>query len=178
MSTVTGRYAKALLDLAISGHAVDEYRDELEAVSRIVKAESGLNAFLLSPRKDLIAKKNMLAHVFGGSIRKNILNFLFLLLEKGRMESLPGIYSDYAEMSDTYRNIITVSVTTALPLSRAQTDSIGEKFRALYHGSSVKITVETDPSLIGGVKVAVGDRLYDGTVKGKLKKMRAALAGE
>jgi F-type H+-transporting ATPase subunit delta len=178
MSLVAERYAKALLDLAIFENAVDECQNELAAVSQIYEAESDLKTFLLSPQNDLTTKKTVLIHVFSGFIRKNMLNLLLLLLDKERMEALPDIYTAYVEMADEYRNILKITVTTALPLNRDEIDSIGEKFKSVYHGSSVKIIVETDTSLIGGVKVVVGDKLYDGTVKGKLSKMQSAIIGQ
>ena len=178
MSAAANRYANALLDLAVSEHAVDAYQDELEAVLRIVGNESEFHDFLLNPQKNLATKKTVLENVFDRNVRENILHLLLLLLDKGRMEAFPDICSAYAEMADEYRNILTITVTSALPLDPEQIERIGEKFRVLYHGASVRMNVETDPSLIGGIKVAVGDKLYDGTVKGKLSKMRSALAGQ
>lgn len=178
MSLVADRYAKALLDLAVSEGAADEYQNELIEVSRIYGAESSLSTFLLSPQNDLTTKKTVLINIFTGSVRQNLLNLLLLLQDKGRIEELPEICTAYIKMADEHRNILNITVTTALPLDKAQIDSIGEKFKAIYHGSSVKITVETDNSLIGGVKVAVGDKLFDGTVKGRLSKLQSALAGQ
>lgn len=178
MSTAANRYAEALLRLAISGNAVDEYQNELTAVSQVYQADNGLKSFLLCPQKDLSAKKDLLHHAFSRSVNRDILHLLFLLLEKGRMKSLPEISSAYVKMADDYRNIVDITVLSALPLSRAQLDGIAQKFQTMYHGSSVKITVKTDPALIGGVKVTVGDKLYDGTVKGKLSKMQSAVAGQ
>ena len=178
MSMAAERYAKALLDLAISGGAVEGYQDDLEAVLRIYEAENGLRAFLLGPQNDPAAKKGVLTVLFGEMVPQNILHFLLLLLDKGRLESLPDIFSAYTRMADEYRNILSISVTSALPLEKAQIDGIGKMFQAVYHASSVKIAVKTDESLIGGVKVAVGDQVYDGTVKGKLSKMQSALAGQ
>lgn len=178
MSLVGDRYAKALLDLAISESAIEEYQNELEAVSQVVEPKSNLNTFLLSPQKDSATKKSLLVGVFNGLIRKNILNLVLLLLDKGRIESLPDICTSYVKMADEHRNILNIKVTTALPLNKEQIDGISEKFKAMFHGSSVKITVETDNSLIGGVKVIIGDKLYDGTVKGELSKMQSVLAGQ
>lgn len=178
MSLIAGRYARALLDLAISDDAVNEYQNELTAVTLIYEAESDLNAFLLSPHRDLAVKRKLLVSVFSGAVSGNILNFLLLLLDKGRIELLPDICRAYVKMADEHRNILNITVATAMPLSKAQTDSIGEKFKAVYHGSSVKITVKTDSSLIGGIKVVVNDKLYDGTIRGRLSKMRSAIAGQ
>ena len=178
MSTVGNRYAKALLDLAVRSHSVDTYRNQLLSVSQIYQTENALRTFLLSPHYELTTKRRLLSRVFDGKIRKNILYLLLLLLDKGRIEFLPDVSSAYARLADEYQNILNITVTTALPLTQAQIDRIGEQFRNVCHGSSVKMTVQTDRSLIGGVKVAIGDRAYDGTVKGKLLKMKSALAGQ
>lgn len=177
MSMVGNRYAKALLDLAISENAVDEYQSELIAVLKIIEADNGLPDFLLSPYRNLKDKKAVLINAFSGSVRENTLHLLLLLLDKGRIESFPDICAAYVRMADEHRNVLNITITSAQPLSKAQLDQISEKFRILHHGSSVKITEKTDSSLIGGVKVTVGDKLYDGSVKGKLAGMQSALAG-
>lgn len=178
MSVVAGRYAKALLDLAVSSSAVPQYQKELAAVSEILETEKDLNHFLLSPQNSPANRKDVLAHVFQGAVSKNILNLLFLLLDKGRIDFFPQICSAYTEMAEEYQNILPVTVTTALPLDPAQIDRIGEKIQSIFHGYSVKITVETDDSLIGGVQVTAGGKRYDGSIKGKLSKLQSALAGQ
>jgi F-type H+-transporting ATPase subunit delta len=103
---------------------------------------------------------------------------MFLLLDKGRIESLPGISREFSRLADKQRNILNITIMTAVPLDQAGIDRISEKFRHLYQASSVKVTLDVQPSLIGGVKVAVGDKLYDGTVKGKLAGLQAILSGK
>ena len=178
MSAAANRYAKALLDLAVSDNAIDGYQKELAAVLQSIGAETGLSAFLRSPRNSPAVKKNVLIYIFEGLVRKNILHLLLLLLDKGRIDLLPDIGSAFAQMADGYRNILNIAVVSALPIDQAQTDKIAEKFKALYQGASVRITAETDASLIGGIKVIVGDKLYDGTVKGKLSGMKSAVSGK
>lgn len=175
MSMVAERYAKALLDLAVANGAVEKYQEELEAVSRTYQAENDLRIFLLAPQNNLTAKKTVLIRLFRGKAEENILCFLLLLLEKSRAAFLPEICRAYVRMADEYRNILNITVTSAFPLEKSQVDEIGRTFEAVSHGSSAKIAVKTDSSLMGGVKVTVGDLVYDGTVKGKLSKMRSAL---
>lgn len=176
MSMVAERYAQALLNLAIADGNVEKYQTELEAVSQTYEEEkNGLSAFLLSPRSDLPVKKSMLKGLFQERVGRNILHFLLLLLDKDRIRSLPEICRAYVHMADEYRNILNLTVSTAFPLNKEQLDGIGKTFQSLYHGSSVKIAVETDVSLIGGVKVTVYGSVYDGTVKGKLSRMQSAI---
>lgn len=178
MSIAANRYAKALLDLAVADHAVDAYNEELTAVSQIVGTNSGLRAFLHSPRKAPATKKALLTAAFGAKIRKNTLHLLLLLLDKGRIDELPDICSAFARISDEYRAILNITVISPLPLDRSQLESIGEKFKRLYQAAGVRMTEKTDVSLIGGVKVTIGDKLYDGTVKGRLSRMKSALSGQ
>lgn len=176
MPMAAERYAKALLDLAIADGDVEKYQTELEAVSQTYEEEkNGLAAFLLSPRSDLSAKKTILQGLFQERVGGNILHFLLLLLEKGRIRSLPEICRAYVRMADEYRNIINLTVFTAFPLDKTQLDGIGKTFQFLYHSSSVKIAVKTDASLIGGIKVTVDGNVFDGTVKGKLFRMQSAI---
>ncbi len=175
MSMAAERYAKALLNLAIETGAVEKYQIDLETVSQTYEEENGLSAFLLTPRSVPQAKKSVLAALFRERVEDNILHFLLLLLEKGRIRSLPEICCAYVRMADEYRNILNLTVSTAFPLDKAQLDGIGKTFQSIYHGSSVKIAVETDASLIGGVKVTVDGNVYDGTVKGKLFRMQSEI---
>ena len=175
MSMAAERYAKALLDLAAEDGGVEKYQSELETVSQAYEEENGLSAFLFSPRSNLTVKKNVLKELFQKRVGGDILHFLLLLLEKGRIQSLPEICRAYVRLADEYRNILNLTVSTAFPLDKTQIDGIGKTFQALYHGSSVKIAVETDESLIGGVKVTVDGDVFDGTVKGKLFRMQSAI---
>ncbi len=175
MSMAAERYAKALLDLAAEDGGVEKYQSELETVSQAYEEENGLSAFLLSPRSDLPAKKSVMKGLFQERVGGNILHFLLLLLEKGRIQSLPEICRAYVRLADEYRNILNLTVSAAFPIDKAQLDGIRKTFQTLYHGSSVKIAVETDESLIGGVKVTVDGDVFDGTVKGKLFRMQSAI---
>lgn len=175
MSMVAERYAKALLDLAVANGAAEKYQEELEAVSQTFQGENGLCTFLLAPQKNLMAKKTVLVRLFRGKIEENILRFLLLLLEKGRISFLPEICCSYVRMADEYRNILNITIASAVPLDKDQIDEISKTFQTVFHGSSAKITMETDISLLGGVKVTVGDRVYDGTITGKLLKMQSAV---
>jgi F-type H+-transporting ATPase subunit delta len=156
---------------------VDGYQDELSAVTQVYEAEDGLRAFLFNPRNSAPAIKAMLTNVLGETVRPNILNFMLLLLDKGRMPLLPEIYREYVKRADEAQGILNITIMTAMPLDQQQMDKISETFRTIFHSASVKTSVQTDPSLLGGVKVRVGDKLYDGTLQGKLSRLQSVLAG-
>lgn len=177
MSLLERRYAEGFLRLSVQSGTMDGYQDELTSVSEIYQSEHELRAFLLSPENDIRTKKRFLADLFGGKVEQNTLHFLMLLLDKDRIQYLPGICREYTALADERRNTLNITIWTAIPLEQHYIDSICEKFKSLFHSAFVKAAVETDPSLIGGIKVAVGDKLYDGTIKGKLSRLQSVLNG-
>jgi F-type H+-transporting ATPase subunit delta len=178
MPLVDKRYAEALINVSVEKNAIDLYQNELTAVSDIFRNESGLQAFLLNPKNSVDTKKAAITAILGGRIQQELMNMLFLLLDKSRISRLSGISREYMRMADEKRNILNITIMTAIPIDYKQVDSISEKFRKLYNSSSVKAELEVDSTLVGGVKVAVGDKLYDGSVKGKLSRLQSILAGQ
>jgi F-type H+-transporting ATPase subunit delta len=177
MPLVDKRYAEALINLAVERDVIEAYQNELTVLSDIYGSERELRAFLLNPKNSVDTKKSMLSSLFGGKVQPDLLNLLFLLLDKGRIGFLPGIGREFIRLADEKRSILHIAIMTPIPLDQAHIDRIGERFRKLYNSSSVKATVNLDPTLIGGVKVAVGDKLYDGSVSGRLSKLQAMIAG-
>jgi F-type H+-transporting ATPase subunit delta len=178
MPLVDKRYAEALINVSVGKNAIELYQNELAAVSELFRNESGLRVFLLNPKNSVDTKKTVIAAIFKGRIQQELMNMLFLLLDKSRISRLGGIYQEFSRMADEKRSILNVTIMTAIPIGQEQIDSISEKFRKLYNSSSVKTAVEIDPTLVGGVKVAIGDKLYDGSVKGKLSRLQSILAGQ
>ena len=178
MPLVDKRYAEALINVSVEKNAIDLYQNELTAVSELFRNESGLQAFLLNPKNRVDTKKAVITEIFSGRIEQELLNMLFLLLDKNRLGRLHGISLEYIRMADEKRRILNITITTAIPITRLQIDIISEKFRKLYNSSSAKTVVEIDPTLVGGVKVAIGDKLYDGSIKGNLSRLQSILAGQ
>jgi F-type H+-transporting ATPase subunit delta len=175
MSIVDKRYAEALFNVSLEENAIKEYQDDLIALVDIYKANSEFRGFLLHPQNDVKTKKLVLTNVFEGKIKKNTLNFLMLLQDKNRMKHLPTISAEFVRLADEHNNVLNITIFTAISLEEEYVKSICEKFQMLFKSSEVKATVKLDPSLIGGIKVAVGDKLYDASIKGKLSRLLSAM---
>lgn len=177
MGLVAKRYALAFADLSASKNTFGEYSDELAEISDIYESQDDLRDFLLNPKNELSAKKTVLTNIFSDRIQPDVLHLLFLLLDKGRIGSLPAIRRQYMKLANERQNILELTIMTALPLEPEQIDSISGVFQKLFHTASVKAAVQIDPTLIGGVKIAVRDKIYDGTIKGKLSGLQSLLDG-
>ena len=175
MSLIANRYAQGFYDLSLQENAVEEYQNDLKLISDSYEAESEFREFLLSPQNDIIFKKQVLTNIFKQKVGKNTLNFLLLLLDKNRLKYLPQIYKQYVKIVDKEKNVLSINIVSAIPLEQEYIDIISEKYKKLFGAEYAKVTVEIDSSLIGGIKVSIGDKLFDSTVKGKLSELRSAM---
>lgn len=175
MPLVEKRYAEALIDISIKEGALDIFQDELQAIVGIYDNHPDLKRFLLSHEIKPIIRKEALQKLFSGQIRPKMLSFLMFLLDKGRISCLPLILKEYVKLADEKRNTLKIAVISPAPLDEIQLERIKEKYRVMYNASSVKAVLQIDRSLIGGIKVKIGDKIYDSSLKGRLESLKELL---
>lgn len=169
MPLVEKRYAQALMEL--SGSDIENVRKELEDFVTIYNVDKDFRTFLLDPRIKADDKQTIIKNVFTEKLSKNVLNFILLLIEKRRIKNVMQIYEQLVIMINERFNVLDMKIITAVPLEEQQLASLKEKFRAKYGASGVKAEEVVDPSIIGGVKVIIGDKVYDGSIKGRIESL-------
>jgi F-type H+-transporting ATPase subunit delta len=175
ISAITRRYARALVELGAGQKMVERYGDELGKVSSAFAAESYLRLIMESPTFSMEKKKAILADLMKTlELSAGMQNFLGLLLEKDRLKFLPQIEGDYRNFADELSGIVRARVIAASKLEKEQQDAIGEGL-AGQTGKQVKLKVEIDPSLIGGIQVEVGGKVFDGSVRTQLRRIEDTL---
>ncbi|MFC0216399.1 F0F1 ATP synthase subunit delta [Paenibacillus chartarius] len=172
--TVAKRYAKALFDLAQEQGIVSQVEEDLSAVITIIKENVELNQLLLHPNIESSAKTNMLKQLFEGRVSEAVLGTIILLVTRGREEVLPYVLADYVQIASEALNQATAYVTAPYELSDADKASVAEHFGKLS-GKTIRVHTTIDKSLLGGIKVRIGDRLYDGSLSGKLNRLEKKL---
>jgi F-type H+-transporting ATPase subunit delta len=165
-------YAKALLGAAEKAGqtaAVIADFDAVidEALNVHPKLEAVWNSILVSPED----KSGMIDRLFGGRISPLLINFLKVVAHHGRLDCLRAIHSQTRVFYDVLKNRVRVQLTTAEPVSQALVDSIVESLRSKLGGEPVLEQV-TDPTLIGGAVLRLGDTVYDGSVANQLENLR------
>ncbi|KNY28511.1 F0F1 ATP synthase subunit delta [Pseudobacteroides cellulosolvens] len=175
MPLIDKRYAEALVEIADNANAIDEFQHELVEIIGIYKDQQDFRLFLNNPEVKIDTKKETLKSIFSKDLRPEILNFLLLLLDKDRIKHLPGINDEFIKLADIKRNTLNMTIISAAELDELQITKIKEKYGKLYSATSVKASVEIDQSLIGGVKVKIGDKVIDGSVKGRLESIKELL---
>lgn len=170
MAVAAKRYAKALFEVAKDKGTVEETQAQLAAVAEAIGGSLEIRSFLDHPNVSSDVKIRVLKEAVGGKVSDYVLNTLQLLVERGRGSAISSVFSAYSSIADEALGRANAVVTSAFELTEDQKNEIVRKFSAL---TGKKITVETvvDPSLLGGVRVRIGDTLYDGSLAAKLAEL-------
>ena len=120
LSKVAVPYAEALLDLAQSNDSLKETTNDMNFVSQILGDSSDLKKFLGNPLITKDAKKNTVKDIFGEQIDASTLKFLWLLVERGRIEVLESIAQKFLELSFKQESIEIAKITSSIQLSAEQ----------------------------------------------------------
>ena len=174
---IANRYAEAVMTAAEELHILKNVSDDLTVLRRIIQESHEFQLFLKSPVIKKEKKQEVFKATFGPSMQPLTLQFLSLLIEKEREDTLPSVIGAFFRLQDEMLGIIHVSVTTAAELSQQQTMQLQQRFEE-YSNKKVFIDVSFDKQLIGGFIARMGDTVFDGSVKQQLKLLRRRFAEE
>lgn len=170
-SPVARVYSDALFAVALEKGAVQGTSDELEAFLAIVQANREVEIFLTSPVLEPDVKVAALRHALDGRASDAVCDFLCLLVEKRRMQALGSIVEAYRDRADAHANRARIEVRSARPLSEGMRREIEDALRSAL-AKEVVVDAEVEPALLGGAVVAVGDKVYDGSIRNRLSAFR------
>jgi F-type H+-transporting ATPase subunit delta len=169
------RYAQALFDLAKDQNAVGVIEADLKSLKAAINDSADLRRLLESPAFSADDKAKGLAAIadaakFNATTKK----FLGLLAANRRASHLRNVIHSFEKLSADWRGVVSAEVVTAIPLSAAQSKGVAAALRTAL-GKDPEISTRVDPSILGGIKVRVGSRLFDASLKSKLDSLKFAL---
>lgn len=173
-SKVAKRYAKAIFSAAHRANMVDAVESDLNAISHLVDTHQEFRGFLRTPRISREDKVKIAEKLFSDRITSLSMATLRLILTKGRASEFEAIREEYIQMRRELGHVLYAKVTSSANLDSDQQKAIVDTL-ASKSGKKVEADFSVDPSLIGGVKVAIGNYVLDGTVRGSLNRLRDAL---
>lgn len=172
------RYARALLEVARQQESGEATSQALRAAADLLSGNPALAAVLAHPALDLEKKRAVVREVFGGDAGETLVGRLVdLLIGRGRLEILPAVADAFTEQWNAARGVVTAQAITASPLTKGQQDRLASALSAAA-GATVELQAAVDPRLLGGVRVTMAGRIYDGTVRGRLQGLRRHLEGD
>jgi F-type H+-transporting ATPase subunit delta len=173
LATVARPYAEAVFRVAQTG--------DMAAWSNLVSelANIGANADVQDFARNPNVTEAQVADAFGAMVKSPMTteanNFLAMLIENGRVALLPEIGAQFAVLKNAQEGAADAVITSAFEISDAQVADLVKTLEKKF-GRKLNPTVTVDPSLIGGVRVVVGDEVLDTSVRAKLQQMNVALA--
>ena len=173
--TVSAVYAAALLDLALEKGEAERVHDEVQAIGKLLREDPDFRIFVESPKIERSEKLRTLETALRGKVADALVNFIGLVVQKGRALHLNQMLSDYLELHDQRAGIVHAVAVSAVPLSdtsRAQlAETLGSKL-------SKRIVLENkvDPEILGGLVVRYEGKVADGSLRTAIQKIGAGMA--
>ncbi len=171
---VAKRYSSALIKLASNDEELNSLYENLVLVYETIESSNVMKEFISHPSIAKSDKKEVLAEIFGTKISKNILNFLYILLDRNRIFALGAIIKSLKDSMNKKYNILVIRAISAVELSDEMKAKLKEKLESIYK-KQINLDTKIDENLIAGMILKIGDKTIDGSVKTRLDSMKRAL---
>jgi F-type H+-transporting ATPase subunit delta len=174
-ASVAGRYASALFDLAKEQNAVSSVEGDLGKLDNLLAMSDDFRSLVRSPVIPALDQGKALGAIAAkAGIGGLTSSFLGLVASNRRLFVLADMIKNYRALAAKSRGEVAAEVTSAQPLTDAQTEALKEALKAAA-GSNVVVAAKVDPSLLGGLVVKIGSRMIDSSLKTKLANLAVAL---
>jgi F-type H+-transporting ATPase subunit delta len=170
--TAARRYAEAAFQIGRADGTLDNWERDLAVVGELL-ANSEMRRVLQHPVIPYAAKERLLQRA-AAQIRPEALNLVLLMIRRGRPRAIEPMIGHFGALLRAERGIVLAEVRTALPLEEEQRRAVSARLGELT-GETIEMNEVVDESLIGGIAVRIGDRLYDASVRNRLERLRARL---
>ncbi|WP_188207603.1 F0F1 ATP synthase subunit delta [Alkalibacillus aidingensis] len=173
-SIVAKRYAVALFEIGTEKSSLDQLEQELNTVAQVFNEDQQINTFFANPRVSIEQKKQFIREVFKDSSQEMV-NLLLVLADKRRISAINDIVRSFVEMKNEAKGIAEADVYSVRALSDDEQQQVQDVFAKKLNKNTLRINNIVDESILGGLKVRVGNQIFDGTVARKLKRIEQSV---
>lgn len=173
---VGNRYAVSLFQAGIELEKVEEFHREINGIDDILKKEPKLFEILKHPRINKMEKKEIIEEIFKEGISREMKNFLYIIIDKRREESLLDIVEEFNINYNEYKNIVNVEAITFVEMEEEAKDKLIQALEKKMN-KTIILTNKIDKSIIGGVKLKLNNKFIDNTLKSQLEAMNIHIKG-
>ncbi|MBN6205837.1 F0F1 ATP synthase subunit delta [Ralstonia pickettii] len=169
-NVIAKRYADALFQLGLEKSMLEKYVEDLTVVREVFSTNKELNIFLLHPKVNGEQKKQLLTKSLN-SLHTDVVNTVKLLVERHRTTLIPSVVDAFIKNVNDAKGIEVATVYSVRELTEDEKQKLKVSFAKRLGKNTLKFESVIDPSLIGGIKIRVGNTIYDGTISGKLHRI-------
>jgi F-type H+-transporting ATPase subunit delta len=173
LQTLARPYARAAFGVACERKTLAQWGDAMARLA-LAAADEKLATVIGHPDVGAEVLVKMLTELAEAKDLDGVENLLKILAENRRLILLPAIAEEFASLRSAFERRCKVSITSAADLGDAQRGTISQALQKRL-GADVSVTWAVDEELIGGAVVSTGDLVIDGSVRGELDRLRAAL---
>lgn len=173
-STVANRYAQAIFELAANQNILAEVGSDLHELKEVIATNDEFMALLSAPKISTDRKKELIAQILAGA-QPIVINMVQFLIEKKRLNELYAVAEQYQALSAAAQGAADAKVYSTRELTEVERAEISAAFGKLVGKEQLNITNIIDASLIGGVRVQIGNYIFDSTVVSKLEDLKRVL---
>ena len=173
LTTLARPYAKAAFEYARDSQSLAEWLPQLQLAAAVTR-DSRMQALLRNPEKDGPQLASALADVCGEQLGDAVRKFLGVLAQNRRLLLLPQVTALFAGYKANFEKSVDVEVVSAFDLADDMTDKLASALSTRLE-RKINVHTTTDPDLLGGVLIRAGDLVIDGSVRGRLNKLAAAM---
>ena len=167
------RYAEAAFQVAMRDDTLEQWRAELDLAAGLLGDERVLHV-MANPSIPVEKRATALDEMVGDRLSKPVMNLIQLMLRRGRIEDMPRVAAEFRRLDDARQGITHATATSASALTPDEVRALTARLEQST-GGRIALDVQVDPSLLGGLVVRVGDRMIDGSVRGRLERLRNQL---
>ena len=175
---LAGRYAGALYDLAVESKSTDAVLADLTYLKNLIASNEDLKSLVTSPVYGRSEQSKAIIAILEKAGANSLTNkFLGAVAENGRLFALPQIIQAFADEVARRNGQISAEVISAVSLDDKRRKAVEDTVAKLAGSKNISLEMKVDPSLLGGLVVRIGSRLFDTSVKTKLNRLEAAMKG-
>ena len=168
---VSNVYGDALFELALELDRIDDFSEEVSAISEALKENNDLSKMMSHPKIDKEEKTRVVENIFKGRVSDEIVGLMVMVIEKDHFKDMEDIFDYYINRVKEYKNIGVAFVKTPMELTDAQKKNVVKKLLDTTDYVSFEMNYEVEPDLIGGMVIRIGDRVVDSSVKTKIYEL-------
>lgn len=170
-SKIAKRYAKGIFDLALEQDRLEAVRTDLQSLYRLIGESADFAGFLEDPLLTPERRSDVLRALFADKVEVLVYKTILFLENKRRIGYLREICAAFEELYNGHRRILPVLIVSAKPIPDEQKGNIAAKLGAKFQ-QAIQTVVRVDASLLGGVKIVIGDLVLDYSLETQLHRLR------
>lgn len=173
-NSISKRYAQAILNIASEKNEIEKIEQDFSLFEDVLKTDEDFSAFFTSKLIPSQDKINVIEKVFGQVLSSDVINLFNIIFEKNREEYITEIISEYKEIANEYRGIAILDCYSAVEVSNEEKEKLTQKLSEALN-KKIKISINIDENLLGGLKIKHKDQVIDGSIINKLDQYKKVL---